>query len=118
MAPYRAVRTGRYGQLIGTLIARHRAIPLKSTIDGRLREKEGEEEEGEKYLARAALPWFPHAVCRRRVKNRPRDPSPTSDSLPVGDYFSPRGETKCLPVPGEGLRRPPLSETDAALMDH
>ncbi|RZR74306.1 hypothetical protein BHM03_00035192 [Ensete ventricosum] len=76
MAPYRAVRTGRYGQLIGTLIARHRAIPLKSTIDGRLREKEGEEEEGEKYLARAALPWFPHAWAITSPRAGRRNVSP------------------------------------------
>ncbi|RWW68222.1 hypothetical protein BHE74_00024267, partial [Ensete ventricosum] len=34
-------------------------------------QEEGEEEEGEKYLARTALPRFPRAVRRLRAKNCP-----------------------------------------------
>ncbi|RRT36437.1 hypothetical protein B296_00055559 [Ensete ventricosum] len=49
-------------QLIGTRTARYQAVPSKSAIDDQLREKEEGEEEGEKYLARAALPRFPCAM--------------------------------------------------------
>ncbi|RRT70588.1 hypothetical protein B296_00035694, partial [Ensete ventricosum] len=67
--------------------ARYQAMPPKSAVDSRLREKEeGEEEEGEKYLVRVALPRFPRAIRRLRAKNRLRDPLPASNS------FSPCGE--------------------------
>ncbi|RWW26566.1 hypothetical protein GW17_00009042 [Ensete ventricosum] len=51
-------------QLIGTWTACYQAVPSKSAIDDQLREKEEGEEEGEKYLARAALHRFPYAVRR------------------------------------------------------
>ncbi|RWW36822.1 hypothetical protein BHE74_00058114, partial [Ensete ventricosum] len=85
-------RVGRYvlvRQLIGTRTARYRAVPSKSNVSDRfrssaidfgrrrsisvvgdrLKEKGGEEEgeEREKYVTRAALPWFSHAVCCPRV---------------------------------------------------
>ncbi|RWW22161.1 hypothetical protein GW17_00013657 [Ensete ventricosum] len=67
-----------------------RPLPLKSaavdfghwrsisTVNGQLREKEeGEEEEGEKYLACAALPWFLRTVRRpRAILRRQAIPSP------------------------------------------
>ncbi|RZR94623.1 hypothetical protein BHM03_00023367 [Ensete ventricosum] len=48
--------------------ARYQEVPPKSTVSGRLREKEeeGEEEKGEKREI-LALPWFPvQSVARRR----------------------------------------------------
>ncbi|RWW52733.1 hypothetical protein BHE74_00040832 [Ensete ventricosum] len=82
-------RTGRYvlvRQLIGTRTARYRrnrssAIDFghwRSTVDGQLREKEeeGEEEEGEKYLARTALPRFLVQSIARMIRRPRAIPSP------------------------------------------
>ncbi|RZS00395.1 hypothetical protein BHM03_00030092 [Ensete ventricosum] len=54
-------------RLTSTRTACYRAVPSKSTIGGRLREKKGEEEEGVKYLVRVALPRFPCTVCLNRA---------------------------------------------------
>ncbi|RWV82611.1 hypothetical protein BHE74_00048380, partial [Ensete ventricosum] len=69
------VRTGppadRYTAhpLTGMRPARYRAIPSKSAVSSRLRDKEeeGEEEEGEKFLAHATLPWLPRMVRHLRA---------------------------------------------------
>ncbi|RWW41182.1 hypothetical protein BHE74_00053345, partial [Ensete ventricosum] len=98
--------------------ARYRAVQSKSTVNGRLREKEGGEEkegeeEDEKYLTRAALPRFPHAIRCSRAKNAcmircSRTKNCTHDPLLAGEESLTRSVARgrfLLPAWGEGMRR-------------
>ncbi|RZS25696.1 hypothetical protein BHM03_00058937 [Ensete ventricosum] len=107
-SPYRVVRTGplvdRYADrpLSGSTVE----IDRKLIVDGRFRpvlaeggRKKKREKKREKNLVpqRVALPRFPRAICRLRVKNRLCDPSP-----PAGDFFT--GGRFLLPAREEGTR--------------
>ncbi|RZS25732.1 hypothetical protein BHM03_00058976 [Ensete ventricosum] len=100
--------------------ARYRAVQSKSTVNGRLREKEGGEEkegeeEDEKYLTRAALPRFPHAIRCSRAKNRLHDPLLADEELHARSVARGRRiahticRSRAIPSPRMGRRNEAMS---------